>query len=1750
MIAAKGTRNLIFRLILSSTMLLLGAKANAYYVSSSITLTNSVYGFSTTYLEPDEYPPNNMASVIGVLIAPNGSRSEGWGHSYNDNVAGAITYGGKMTGVYNLSANHYADGYSYWTNLIATTNATLEVVAPAIDYFYASSPRIYAPGTITLYYGTHNGSSAAINGTPVSLNSGTFSVTLNTTRTYTLSLTNQYGTVQASITVWAEYPGFYQYSVRHEKGAPPFFPQTTFGGETVNAANGNLFFTIPLLNRPGRNGLGVDLKLAYNSKIWDYFFDGELIATLAERDSWVGVGWTLLVARMIEDTANGHCYLTLSDGSIHDLTYYDGAWRSMDSSYMLYDPATHKLTLKGGTVITLGYSDPLRPWAFYATRIMDTNGNYLDISYQGSGGKIAGIQDTLGNTYTFTLQNNHLRSIQYFNTNDTTQATSSILFTYETQTLEFGSAAATDPTLNAQYELVEVGIWPKLTHFQYSSSGELTKIIYPACAESNYSYTDINVFDRVINRSVPEHWISSHDTGHWDPWTWTLNDPYHSFGQADWETKSSPPWVLINAPDNVVYEISLRNGNTWADGFVYTVETRKNGYQFRLIKTFTEWTQDDIGLSTLKNPRKSSTITRKNGYYHWQYKDLRTEYGYAGGSDHSGNVKEIREYNYDGGLMRKTQFNYWHESHSGYAALNMLDRVSEVLVFDGASNLVGKSQTVFDNHTSIYAADNAIRHDTAFGVNYVTRGLPTSGMKWYNISQNQYITVSMRYDACGNLIDVTDPRGNTTHTDYWLSSGDNAHALPLRVINALGHLSGATYSHRSGQKLSQTDANGQITSFHYDNQDRVIQVDKPTGGKEYIRYEDCAYCQMACWMCEIPYVEITKELSSTTSRKSRVDRFELAHDSMMTGFDSNGNINQLTAYNHFEAPQSASLPYRGSNPQVYVNYTYYEPGLLAGITSPSMHISFSYSQNSIWVNDDLTGRRYDMHENGKPAKVVDPDSSSQYTVETNYGYDALGRLTQIVQGIQTRSFTYDNLGRLLSETHPEKGTTSYTYDANSNVLTKTNARGITTSYTYDALNRVTLRAYSDGTPSVSYIYDSAPGDSPISIQNVIGRLAKKTTTAGGITVSNFYSYCNCSSLEREATVIFDGITRTYTTSYTYNYAGDITSITYPNGKIVTYGRDDNGRENRVSSTIGAEAIDYVASAAYLGPNGNLTEIQYGLRYNPYQRVMTTMAYSAGLQLTNLQTLGLNLSFNYMIDGNVGNTQRIYDISNYRHFAYDNWGRLASYWESTGREGTQDLRIDWVYDRYGNTLTKTRYAAGCPPEGCIDTLTVDSATNRITAWTPNQGGLGPEFYTYDTAGNRTDGGKTYDAENRLLGWTGTSFLYDASSRRFRKNVNGAVTYYVYSAMGFLLVEDDLSTGTTSNQIYFNGQLVATHDQSDNVRFYFKDHLESVRSIVTATPGSPWGYSWQTTAVFDYYPYGDYRSYSITDPLSSKIRFTGKERDSNGLDYFGARYYDSNRTQRWISADPVTARIYDPPSLNKYVYVRNDPVNRVDPDGRDPIASKTLSDAGAQFIANYETFQSKIYKDQAGNDTIGYGHLITAADGDKYVNGISSEDALALFKSDLSIYIESVNRDLTVDVTQQQFDALVSFAFNTGQYALGGSQLLKAINNGTAVTEDLFTMWNKVLNNGTLVVSQGLTSRRKDEFELFSIGDYIRGPRPIMLGGEGGALFFGHGFDLIDMFDLFNPVESELDRFINWVYSIEVNPREEISVRIIY
>jgi YD repeat-containing protein len=517
----------------------------------------------------------------------------------------------------------------------------------------------------------------------------------------------------------------------------------------------------------------------------------------------------------------------------------------------------------------------------------------IEISYQGAGGRISTIQDTLGNTYSFQLENNRLRWLRYFNTNDTTQPTSTIPFTYEASTAAFGSGATTDPSLPAQFGLVEVGWWPLSHHFTYQPSGEIAEITYPTCGKSRYFYANTYVFDRLLNRTVLEHWVSSHDTGEGTgSWNWSLN----GFGGSYTESNLAPGRVVIAVPGGATIEHRmLKSSNGWAAGFLTGTSETAAGWQDVIAFTNMDWTQDDTALATILNP---GMVTHEKGVgsYGNGLRVVRTEYPYAAAADRSGNVKEIREYNYDGLLRRKTVLSYLHESYGAYVPLNIVDRVTATLVYDGSGNLLARTQTAYDQFSPLYAAANAIRHDASFGTTYTLRGLPSTVTSWYDLAQNLYVVTSMKYDECGNVREITDPGSYTSYTYYWLSAADNAYAFPLRVINAKGHIAQASYSYKSGVPLTQTDANGKVTAMSYDARDRVVQVQKPTGGMNLIAYADAAWCQPNCSQWSTPYADITEYISGSPGdpnakflvQRAQVDQMGRLKESTVS--DPAGNI--------------------------------------------------------------------------------------------------------------------------------------------------------------------------------------------------------------------------------------------------------------------------------------------------------------------------------------------------------------------------------------------------------------------------------------------------------------------------------------------------------------------------------------------------------------------------------------------------------------------------------------------------------------------------------------------------------------------------------------------------------------------------------------------------------------------------------------------------------------------------------------------
>lgn len=149
---------------------------------------------------------------------------------------------------------------------------------------------------------------------------------------------------------------------------------------------------------------------------------------------------------------------------------------------------------------------------------------------------------------------------------------------------------------------------------------------------------------------------------------------------------------------------------------------------------------------------------------------------------------------------------------------------------------------------------------------------------------------------------------------------------------------------------------------------------------------------------------------------------------------------------------------------------------------------------------------------------------------------------------------------------------------------------------------------------------------------------------------------------------------------------------------------------------------------------------------------------------------------------------------------------------------------------------------------------------------------------------------------------------------------------------------------------------------------------------------------------------------------------------------------------------------------------------------------LSTNGIQLIKHFEGLSLNAYRDSAGVWTIGYGSTRyhdgkPIKPGDKLA---SQAQADALFTNTLSPYEQAVNNLVKVPLTQQQFDALVSFTYNEGTGALEESTLLRKLNvHDYAAAADQLLVWNKITDpkTRTRVILDTLVKRRKQERELF-------------------------------------------------------------------
>jgi len=380
-----------------------------------------------------------------------------------------------------------------------------------------------------------------------------------------------------------------------------------------------------------------------------------------------------------------------------------------------------------------------------------------------------------------------------------------------------------------------------------------------------------------------------------------------------------------------------------------------------------------------------------------------------------------------------------------------------------------------------------------------------------------------------------------------------------------------------------------------------------------------------------------------------------------------------------------------------------------------------------------------------------------------------------------------------------------------------------------------------------------------------------------------------------------------TLSYTYDAAGHVASIqsSNANGASAAYTYDDLNRlsavvDNRLSgnttTTYTYDPASNLATATY--PNG----LQSMFTYDQLNRVSQLVTPVSG--------------YNYQRDPTGNKTSALELNGRATIWSYDGINQLTN--ESiSGSPSGKNGNIAYGLDAVGNRLSATSSLSG---------VSSGSFSYNVDDRTTSEG--------YDLNGETTaTGGKTYgfDSLSRLNSMNGgaVSLLYDGNGNRVSKTTNGVTTRYLIddqNPTGFPQVLEEL-TGGVVTRTYTYGLQRISEDQIVNggwtPSFYGYDGGGNVRQL-TNSAGA-------LTDTYEYDAFGNKINSTGTSP--NNYLYRGEQYDSDlGLYYLRARYYNP-ATGRFMSRDPLDGNTTDPRTLRKYLYVGGDPVNGIDPRGRE-------------------------------------------------------------------------------------------------------------------------------------------------------------------------------------------------------------------------
>lgn len=734
--------------------------------------------------------------------------------------------------------------------------------------------------------------------------------------------------------------------------------------------------------------------------------------------------------------------------------------------------------------------------------------------------------------------------------------------------------------------------------------------------------------------------------------------------------------------------------------------------------------------------------------------------------------------------------------------------------------------------------------------------------------------IGMSYNSAGQVASIDGPRtdaSDVTTLSYYNCTTGGACGQLQSVTNALGRITTYDAYDANGRVTQITDPNGLQTNYTYDARGRVLTMTQtpPMGTARVTGY---AY-------------NAGGDVTSVTFPDGRILIYTYNAARKLTRVTD--NLGNRVDYNY---------DLKGNRTQT----TTYDP---SGTLVRQIDIAYDIRNHVSSINaaGSITQQIYDAV--GNLISETDPKNNPA----TTHGYDALNRLMQTINALSgttalsydvndrvkqvtapnnaTTQYLYDDLGNLLQETSPDRGNITYIYDAAGNVIFQTDARGVTASYAYDALNRLTSVDYPGTDEDISYTYDSGANCTAGA-----GRLCQ-VVDASGTTQYGYDAFGNI--IQQRKTEL--GLT--YITSYTYDAGNRLASVTYPDGRNVTYTRDAVGRISAVTATVNGSSQTIVSGRTYRADGLLLTQ-SYGNGLNE------TRTYDLQGRLTN-QALGTADTRVYGFDanGNVTSVQNTFQTGSY---GYDALDRLIQD-SITSIPST----VNFGYDANGN---RTSDSGG--------SYIYLSATNRLSQYYG-------QTITLDAAGNTVnDGTYTYAYNNAgqlqsvSQGAALGSYVYNHQRQRTQKTTAAGTTVSHYDLAGNLIAET-LANGTPLRAYVWadNNPIAQVSSGSpETLAYLHADHEGTPRLATDAGRAVVWRF--------------EGRAFGDTAPTGSvmvNLRYAGQYFDAEtGLHYNWNRYYDP-KVGRYISSDPIGLR----GGLNTYLYARANPLRYTDPSGLLPV-----------------------------------------------------------------------------------------------------------------------------------------------------------------------------------------------------------------------